>query len=497
MNTGELLILLALGLPLFAAAVIYAVGRMPDVRETLTLVSCIALAVVAISIFVRVGQGQPSELMVTQPVPGLSIAFRAEPLGALFAVMASVLWGVNSLYSIGYMRGRREPNQTRFYMCFAIAMFGVMGIALAANLFTLFVFYEVLTFATYPLVTHAGTPAARRGGRIYLITLVGASVLLLLPGIVGVQAVAGSTSFVAGGLLAGRVDAVVGSVLLLLLVFGAAKAALMPLHGWLPAAMVAPAPVSALLHAVAVVKAGVFTVLKVSAYIFGPDLISFLPAATWILWVGAATIVIASLVAMTKDDLKARLAWSTVGQLAYITSAAMLPMASGLVAGGLHMVFHAVAKITLFMCAGAIYVATGASRVSEMGGLGRRMPWVFTAFLVASLGIIGLPPMAAMWSKLLMMTAAFETGHWVFAAALVASSLLGLVYLLPIAFRALFSPLGEPAAREFVRPGGTPGTAVFAVCAGAAGCVVLFFAADALANYLAPIRAVTIMEGAP
>ena len=200
---------------------------------------------------------------------------------------------------------------------------------------------------------------------------------------------------------------------------------------------------------------------------------------------------------MTKDDLKARLAWSTVGQLAYITSAAMLPMASGLVAGGLHMVFHAVAKITLFMCAGAIYVATGASRVSEMGGLGRRMPWVFTAFLVASLGIIGLPPMAAMWSKLLMMTAAFETGHWVFAAALVASSLLGLVYLLPIAFRALFSPLGEPAAREFVRPGGTPGTAVFAVCAGAAGCVVLFFAADALANYLAPIRAVTIMEGAP
>lgn len=497
MNAGELLILLALGLPLFAAAATYAVGRMPDVRETLTLVACIALAIVAISIFVRVGEGAPPELMVAQPVPGLSIAFRAEPLGALFAVMASVLWSVNSLFSIGYMRGKREPDQTRFYMCFAIAMFGVMGIAMAANLFTLFVFYEVLTFATYPLVTHAGTPAARRGGRIYLMTLVGASVLLLLPGIIGVQAVAGSTGFVPGGLLAGRVDAVVGSVLLLLLVFGAAKAALMPLHGWLPAAMVAPAPVSALLHAVAVVKAGVFTVLKVSAYIFGPDLISTLPAATWILWVGAATILIASLVAMTKDDLKARLAWSTVGQLAYITSAAMLPMASGLVAGGLHMVFHAVAKITLFMCAGAIYVATGASRVSEMGGLGRRMPWVFTAFLVASLGIIGLPPMAAMWSKLLLMTASFDAGHWMTAAALVASSLLGLGYLLPIAFRALFPPMGEAPAREFVRPGGAPATVVFAVCAAAAGCVVLFFAADALANYLSPIRAVTIMEGAP
>lgn len=497
MNAGELLILLALGLPLFAAAVTYAVGRMPDVRETLTLVACVGLVIVAISIFVRVGQGAPPELMVVQPVAGLSIAFRAEPLGALFAVMASVLWSINSLFSIGYMRGRREANQTRFYICFAFAMFGVMGIALAANLFTLFVFYEVLTFATYPLVTHAGTPAALKAGRIYLVTLVGASVLLLLPGIIGVQAVAGSTSFVVGGLLAGRVDAVVGSVLLLLLVFGAAKAALMPLHGWLPAAMVAPAPVSALLHAVAVVKAGVFTVLKVSAYIFGPDLISVLPAATWILWIGAATIVIASLVAMTKDDLKARLAWSTVGQLAYITSAAMLPMASGLVAGGLHMVFHAVAKIALFMCAGAIYVATGASRVSEMGGLGKRMPWVFAAFLAASLGVIGLPPMAAMWSKLLMMTAASGAGHWVFVAALVASSLLGLAYLLPVAFRALFPPMGQEPARDFVRPGGAPGTAVFAVCVSAAACAVLFLLADPLANYLAPIRSVTIMEGAP
>ena len=187
MSGGELLILLALALPLFAAAMIYAVGRMPDVRETLTLVACIGLAIVAISIFVRVGQGDPPALTLAEPLPGLAIAFRVEPLGALFAVMASVLWGVNSLFSIGYVRGRREARQTRFYICFALAMFGVMGIAFAANLFTLFLFYEALTFATYPLVTHAGTPAARRAGRIYLVTLVGASVLLFLPGIVGVK----------------------------------------------------------------------------------------------------------------------------------------------------------------------------------------------------------------------------------------------------------------------------------------------------------------------
>jgi multicomponent Na+:H+ antiporter subunit D len=487
MNSGELLIFLALVVPLFAAVAIYAVGRMPDVRETLTLVACIVLCIITISMFLRVGQGDPPAMSVAQPMAGLEIAFRLEPLGALFALMASVLWGVNSLFSIGYMRGRREANQTRFYMCFALAMFAVMGIAMAANLFTLFIFYEVLTFSTYPLVTHAGTPAARRAGRIYLATLVGASVVLLLPGIIGVAFTAGSTTFTPGGLLAGKIGANTGSLLLVLLVFGAAKAALMPLHGWLPNAMVAPAPVSALLHAVAVVKAGVFTVLKVSAYIFGPDLISTLPAATWLLWIAAATIVIASVVALTKDDLKARLAWSTIGQLAYVVSAALLPAAAGLVAGGMHMLFHAVAKITLFMCAGAIYVATGASRVSEMHGLGRRMPIVFACFLIGAMSVIGLPPFAGMWSKFLLISASFGTKEWATAVAMIVSSLLGLVYLAPVGLRALLPPAGDAPPREFIRPGGAPGPAVAALMATAAACVVLFFLADAVANYLAPI----------
>ncbi len=495
--TGDLLILLALGVPLFSAIVTYAVGRMPDVRETMTMVACIALSIVTISMLVRVSAGTPPTMTLARPIAGLDIAFKLEPLGALFAVMASVLWGVNSLFSIGYMRGRREANQTRFYMCFALAMIGVMGVAMAANLFTLFIFYEVLTFSTYPLVTHKGDAAARRAGRIYLGTLVGASVLLFLPGIITVAVLAGSTTFTAGGLLAGKVDGGVASAILLLLTFGAAKAALMPLHMWLPNAMVAPAPVSALLHAVAVVKAGVFTILKVSTYIFGPELISTLPAANWILWIAAATIVIASLVALTKDDLKARLAWSTVGQLAYITSAAMLPWASGLVAGGLHMVFHAVAKITLFMCAGAIYVATGAKRVSEMGGLGRRMPIVFTCFMIASVSVIGLPPMAGMWSKFLLVTAAFGSNEWLTAAAMIVSSLLTVVYLMPVAFRALFPAQADPAPRDFVRPGGTPGVALAAIMITAGACLVLFLFADPIANFLEPIRTVSFVEGAP
>lgn len=487
MNAGELLIFLALAVPLFAAAAIYAVGRMPDVRETLTIVSCIALSIITISLFMRVGAGDAPEWTVARPMAGIEIAFRLEPLGALFALMASVLWGVNSLFSIGYMRGRREPNQTRFYMCFALAMFAVMGIAMAANLFTLFIFYEALTLSTYPLVTHGGDARARRAGRIYLAMLIGASLVLFLPGIIGVQIAAGSTAFTPGGLLPGKVSEGVGNILLLLLVFGAAKAALMPLHGWLPAAMVAPAPVSALLHAVAVVKAGVFVILKVSAYIFGSDLISTLPAATWVLWIAAGSIIVASLVAMTKDDLKSRLAWSTVGQLAYVTSAAMLPAAAGLVAGGLHMLVHAFAKITLFMCAGAIYVATGASKVSEIHGLGRSMPIVFSCFLIGALCVVGLPPFAGMWSKFLLITAAFGTREWITAAAMIVSSLLGLLYLAPIALRALLQPLGDGSPRAFIRPGGAPGPAVAAVMATASTCIALFLLADAVVAYLVPM----------
>lgn len=496
MMGDDLLILLALGVPLFSAAVTYAVGRMPDVRETMMLVACIALSIITISMFMRTGAGQPPSLVLAEPMGGVEIAFRLEPLGALFAVMASVLWGVNSLFSIGYMRGRREGHQTRFYVCFALAMFGVMGIAMASNLFTLFIFYEVLTFSTYPLVIHRGDEAARRAGRVYLATLVGAGVVLFLPGIIAVTAMMGSSTFTPGGLLTGRVDDGAANVILVLLVFGVAKAALMPLHGWLPSAMVAPAPVSALLHAVAVVKAGVFTLLKISTYIFGPELISTLPAAQVILWVAAGSIVIASVMALLKDDLKARLAWSTVAQLSYVTAAAMLPWASGLIAGGLHMLFHAVAKITLFMCAGAIYVATGASKVSEMNGLGRRMPVVFVCFMLASFSVIGLPPMSGMWSKLLLVTASFGSGEWFVAAAMIISSLLGICYLLPIAFRGLFPPMAAPV-RDFVRPGGAPGISVAAIVISAAACFVLFVLADAVAAYLEPLRTESFVEGAP
>ncbi|HBL95183.1 MAG TPA: cation:proton antiporter, partial [Hyphomonas sp.] len=405
---SELLIWAALCLPLLIAIGIAVTGAFSNVREGVTLVGATALFGVVIALAMKVAGGEVPELYVGQAAPGLDFAFKLEPLGALFALVASGLWIVNSFYSIGYMRGNRERNQTRFYICFAIAIFGAMGVAMSANLFTLFVFYEVLTLSTYPLVAHKGDAAAKRGGRIYLLTLLGTSIGLFLMAVMWTWALAGQNlDFVQGGLLAGRnLDPAVASALLILFAFGIGKAALMPFHFWLPNAMVAPTPVSALLHAVAVVKAGVFTVMKVSIYIFGEDLLNATPGREFVLWVACFTIIVASLVAMTKDNLKARLAYSTIAQLSYITLGAMLATQAGFMGGALQIAAHAVGKMTLFMCAGAIYVATGLTNISDMRGLGRKMPIVFIAFFIATLSIIGIPPMAGAWAKYELMQGA-------------------------------------------------------------------------------------------
>lgn len=479
------LIMAALGLPLLAALATHLLGKLPDARDVMTLVFAVLLAFICWQIYAGVSNGETPEWIIGSPLPGLELGFRLEPLGALFAMMASGLWAINSVFAIGYMRGANEREQTRFYICFGIAMFGAMGVAMASNLFTLFVFYEILTLSTYPLVAHKGDDAAKKGGRIYLVTLVGASVCLLLPGIVGVFAYAGTTDFIPGGVLEGKIGPIPASVLLVLVVFGTAKAALMPLHFWLPRAMVAPTPVSALLHAVAVVKAGVFTLLKTSAYTFGPEVIQTAPVTQYLLWLAAFTIVVASLVAIRKDELKARLAWSTVGQLAYITSAALLASSAAIAGGGLHMLTHAYGKITLFMCAGAIYVATGFKYVSQLRGLGRQMPVLFLALLAAAFSVTGLPPFGGMWSKYMLVTAAFDLNQPVTAWALIASSVLSAAYLVPIAIIALMPPAGTAPAPVEIRSEGMVRIAVTALTITAIGSFLLFFLADPVASRLA------------
>ena len=478
----EVTLLAAVALPFVALPAVLALHRHPNLREAATLVTALCLVLLVLSLVDQVQQGGRPAAQVVETLPGLAIAFEAEPLGVLFALLASFLWLVTSVYSIGYMRGHGEAHQTRFYACFAAALGSTMGVALAGNLFTLFIFYELLTLTTYPLVTHSGNAAARRAGRVYLGLLLGSSVAFFLLALVATWSLTGTLAFRHGGILAGVVSPATAGILLALYLFGIGKAALMPLHRWLPAAMVAPTPVSALLHAVAVVKAGVFTVLKLAVYIFGLDYLAAIPLTQWLMYVAAVTLLLASLIALRQDNLKLRLAYSTIGQLSYIVLGALLATPAGVLGGGLHMVMHAFGKITLFFCAGAILVASGKTRVSEMRGLGRRMPFTMAAFLVASLSIIGMPPLGGFWSKWFLGLATLDADQLVMLVAILAGSLLSVAYLLPIPLRAFFaSGEGQPQAAPLQE---APLACVAALLLTALGCVALFLFPDPLYRLL-------------
>jgi len=498
--TPELAIGLSVLMPVVGMLGVLAIGeRKPDAREGVTIVTTLITFAIVLQILPAVLAGETPGLEVLEVLPGLVLAFEVEPLGMLYALVASGLWIVTSLYAIGYMRGHHEVNQTRFFACFAAAISAALGIAYARNLFTLFVFYEILTFSTYPLVTHAGTEKAKKAGRIYLGILVFTSVVFLLFGIVWTANVAGTLEFAKGGILAGKISGWRLYVLLGLFAFGTGKAALMPFHRWLPAAMVAPTPVSALLHAVAVVKAGVFTVLKVVVYVFGIDLLASTGASRWLMGVAAFTILASSLVALTKDNLKARLAYSTIGQLSYIVLGAAMATSAGVIGGGMHIAMHAVGKITLFFVAGGIMVGAHKSEISTMDGLGRRMPWTYCAYFVGSLSIIGLPPLGGSWSKWTLMMGAAEGEHWVYMVVLLLSSLLAIGYLMPVFVRGFFLPEkhddhghghGHDGDHGHHDHGEAPFLCVLPPVLTAVGCVLLFIYAEQLQGLLAPIAAV-------
>lgn len=436
--TLELMLQLAIIIPLLSSLVITATGHNPNLREGVTITTCLILLYLVVNLYQGLYLGETISVSWWEILPGLTVSFDIEPLGILFALVASFLWLVTTCYAIGYMRSHQEKNQTRFYSCFAITIGAVIGLAFSANLFTLFIFYEVVTLSTYPLVTHAGSEKAKQGGRTYLGILLSTSIVFFLLAIVSTWLVAGTLDFKLGGIFADDVDKVFAGILLILFIFGIGKAAIMPFHRWLPAAMVAPTPVSALLHAVAVVKAGVFTILKVCVYIFGLDLLSVLPTTQFLLYLAGASVLIASLIAMGQDNLKARLAYSTVSQLGYITIGALLATSSGVIGSAMHIAMHAFGKITLFFCAGAILVSLHKSKISEMGGIGRLMPVTMGAFFIASLSIIGVPPTGGTWSKWFIMMATIETEQWLLMVILMLSSLLNIAYLLPIPFHAFF-----------------------------------------------------------
>lgn len=473
MSPGPVIAMTVL-LPVIGAVAVLVLRRYPNVREAATLVTGGVTFYHVLALLHLVREGDRPRLDIMEVAPGLEVAFEVEPLGMVFALVASFLWPVTSLYAIGYMRGHHEENQTRFYFFFAIAIAGALGVAFSANLFTLFVFYEFLTLCTFPLVTHHQTEEAKRSGRIYLGILLSTSVGLQLVAIIWTWVLAGTLDFRDGGILAGTASTGVLGAILVLYVYGVGKAAVMPFHRWLPAAMVAPTPVSALLHAVAVVKAGVFTVLKISVYVFGIDLLGTLATTNWLAWAAAATILLGSLVAFKKDNLKARLAYSTISQLSYIVLGALLANELGIIGGGMHIAMHAFGKITLFFAAGAIMVAAHEKNLSRMHGLGRTMPITFGAFFIGSLSIIGLPPAGGSWSKWFLGMGTLEADQLGLLAVLMLSSLLGLYYLLEVPVKAFFFPPPADAHREVgIREAPLP--SLIAICVTATATVAFFF----------------------
>ncbi len=481
--SAEAAIVGALLVPLGGMVLIALTGWRPNVREGVTLVTSLVTFLLVASIFPSVAAGARPEVALFEMLPGLALAFRVEPLGMAFAGIASFLWIITSIYSIGYMRGHHEENQTRFYAFFAMAIFSAIGVAFSANMLTLFAFYEVLSVCTYPLVTHQGTDEAKRAGRIYLGILIGTSIAFQLLAIGWTYIVAGTLDFQDGGILAGKAEGPLVGVLLALYVFGIGKAALMPFHRWLPAAMVAPTPVSALLHAVAVVKAGVFSVVKVIVYIFGYDYLAQQMSGGWLVYVAGFTIIAASIIALRQDNLKLRLAYSTISQLSYVVIAAAILAPMSVMGAALHIVAHAFGKITLFFAAGAILVASHKTQVSQLDGIGRRMPWTMAAFAIGSLSMIGLPPTVGFISKWYILQGAVQAHQMVAVAVIVVSTLLNAGYFLPIVYSAFFRPekalAGAAQHHIKVDHGEAPFTSVFALTATAAATVALFLFPDA------------------
>ena len=375
--------------------------------------------------------------------PNIGISLGLEPISFVFIIMVNSLWLVATLYSYGYMRTNNEKRLGNFFSFFAIAIGCANGAALSSNLLTLFIFYELLTVSTYPLVTHKGDEQSKQSGRKYLLILLGTSLCFFLPAMGYVYYLSGNLDFVSGGLLTTtlsgmEVNNIAISILLVLFIFGISKAAVMPFHSWLPAAMVAPTPVSALLHAVAVVKVGVFSIIKVLVYIFGLDILLGLFSVDFMIYICGFTIITTSVIALKQDNLKKLLAYSTISQLSYVVIAILILTPSAIIAASMHLVAHAVSKITLFFAAGAIYSSTGYTKISEMDGIGKNLKVVSIAFTLGAMSLVGIPLLVGFTSKWYIVQSSVEVGQWFILLIITISTLLNIGYFTPIIYKFFF-----------------------------------------------------------
>ncbi len=454
MNSSVLLIPICV--PFVAAVLVMLLRSRPSVRDCVPVAGAVLTFGSVLSLVPHVMQGGTCAGTLFTLYPGITVAFSLDGLGLLFAGTASGLWVLASLYCIGYMRSLDEHAQTRFYVCYAVAVGSALGAACSANFFTLYLFYEIITIFTYPLVAHHQDAAGYSGARKYLVYLMFASKACLLPAMALIYVQCGTLDFAVSDIHKGIFPAggsrVLVSVTYALCLLGFAKAAIMPLHSWLPAAMVAPTPVSALLHAVVVVKVGVFSICRVMLSVFGTELLVQYGLGLITAYVAGCTIIVASVIAMTKTDLKARLAYSTVSQLSYIVLGVALLAPNGLVGGLIHIPNHAFAKITLFFCAGAILAATGKKDIRDMGGLGYCMPVTMAAFGLASLSMIGVPPVSGFVTKWYLALGTLDRSSVVLLCVVLFSSLLNAVYFGEVFVRAFFgTPSGDAVPKRLER----------------------------------------------
>jgi multicomponent Na+:H+ antiporter subunit D len=442
--------LLAVLPSLFVVVFIMASRNKPNTRVAWSLIAAIVKFLIVISMIPAIWAGNRIEYTLFQILPGVSVKFGVDAFGMVFAIVASFLWICAVFYSMGYMRGLNEHAQARFDACFALALFGAVGGAMAGNFFTLYLFYEIVSICTYPLVAHHQDEEGYEGARKYIVYLTTTAKGLILPAMILTYVICGTLEFpdnIHTGIFPADANPVLVTILFACCILGFAKNGVMPFHNWLPGAMVAPTPVSALLHAVAVVKIGVFATTRTMLYVFGVDTMSRLHLGIPTAYFVSFTILTASIIALSKDNLKARLAYSTVSQLSYIILGVALLTTSGMQGGIVHIANHAFSKITLFFCAGAIYVATHKKNISEMSGLGRSMPFTFAAFAIASLSMIGAPPVAGFVTKWKLLVGAMDMpAHSIgIMLVLLASTLLNVGYFAPVAYKAFFGkrPAGE------------------------------------------------------
>ncbi|MDD4649301.1 MAG: monovalent cation/H+ antiporter subunit D family protein [Desulfoplanes sp.] len=480
---------------LVAPLLIWLLGKEPNKREAVSFGAAILTFFSVLALFPPVFSGKILVLQLFHILPGIDVKLCADGLTLIFAFVASFLWILATSYNIGYMRSLNEHAQTRYYFCFAVAIFGALGVAMSANIFTLYLFYEIITIFTYPLVAHHQDKAGYDGARKYIVYLMGTSKLFLLPAMILTYILAGTLDFHLGdmtqGIFPANADPTLVTITYVLYILGIAKAAIMPFHNWLPSAMVAPTPVSALLHAVAVVKAGVFSVSRIILSGFGVDLMDKLSLGIPLAYVAAFTIVVASIIAMTKDDLKARLAYSTVSQLSYIIiGVAMLtPVA---VQGGLmHIANHAFSKITLFFAAGAVFVSCNLRSIRLMSGIGRKMPWTFGAFAVASLSMIGIPPVCGFVTKWFLINGTMQIHQTILLVCLLASTLLNAAYFVPVIYKAFFgTPVHAELPFDYEAVKEAPLTMIIPLCITATISVVLGFYPDPIIHMIQLFRGI-------